>query len=55
MTEIAETDVFVCDSKCDGKDKVIKKFGKALKVCDMMQQLACWNLTRHFSSLVCQF
>jgi len=35
ITEIAENDVFVCECKCDDKDKVIKKFGKALKVCFM--------------------
>jgi len=36
FTEIPENDVFVCESKCDGTDKVIKKFGKPLKVCDVV-------------------
>lgn len=40
FTEIAENDVFVCECKCDDKDKVIKKFNKPLKVCGMMQEFA---------------
>jgi len=32
FTEIPEEDVFVCESKCDDADKVIKKFNKPLKV-----------------------
>jgi len=34
FTEIPENDVFVCESKCDDADKVIKKFNKPLKVRD---------------------
>ena len=36
LTEIAEADVFVCESKYDSADKVIKKFGKPLKVRDVL-------------------
>jgi len=32
LTEIPENDVFVCESKYDYADKVIKKFNKPLKV-----------------------
>lgn len=32
FTEIPESDVYICDSKYSELDKIIKKFGKPLKV-----------------------
>jgi len=39
FTEIAESDVFVCESKCDDVDKTIKKFNKPLKVHDAIRDI----------------
>ena len=40
FTEVAETDVYICESKCVDGDKVIKKFNKPLKVqCTMAKWL----------------